>query len=496
MLIAEKFSEDLRLAAGADGRSAVFREKLLWASERLAAGGSFSALAPHCDFSGGEPERLRAALLQSAASSEIEDSEKDKLRMLLNSLDDSDIEKMRARLAFEGDDALTGILFDILSDKVKRVCAVTPGRNIGLYYETRAYRENTGDIGPLLSDKGFNVMRIFGEVCGDRHEKMDNIYFGGVLNKRDFFPAFDGLDIAAHSYLTRPAPKNVKTVFFPHDMHDMFDTSLRDREGILSEKRIEEFFRCNDYVFCSLKYDTPPRCAAALKKIKKKLGIKKNIVIIPGGYIRLDRNIEYMKKHRVSADSIVYATTVIGEQENYIKDPFYASGVIEELLRSFPERKLIYRPHPLNLSSATVRLTINRFQGRDGFSADEAPGSYMPSYSKAAVLVTDMSGTAYTYAFSTLRPVVFYHPQESEIDPRVREAYLWTDREKIGYVARSVPELAEKVRLALDSAEKWKAKIRRYRDSIVFNVGCSERFFAGSAEYIIRGETRPEWALI
>ena len=37
--------------------------------------------------------------------------------------------------------------------------------------------------------------------------------------------------------------------------------------------------------------------------------------------------------------------------------------------------------------------------------------SYLKSYSKAKVMITDFSGTAFTFAYSTLKPVLFAREQ-------------------------------------------------------------------------------------
>ena len=58
--------------------------------------------------------------------------------------------------------------------------------------------------------------------------------------------------------------------------------------------------------------------------------------------------------------------------------------------------------------------------------------SYLESNSKSKFLLTDFSGTAYTYAFSTLKPVIFYSPHDNNLLKTENDSDLsfFKDREK------------------------------------------------------------------
>ena len=54
-----------------------------------------------------------------------------------------------------------------------------------------------------------------------------------------------------------------------------------------------------------------------------------------------------------------------------------------------------------------IFLLIKKYKDNENFEFDLST-SYIKSYKKSKMLITDFSGTAYTYAFSNEKPVIFY----------------------------------------------------------------------------------------
>ena len=79
------------------------------------------------------------------------------------------------------------------------------------------------------------------------------------------------------------------------------------------------------------------------------------------------------------------------------------------------KKKIIYRPHPLDLLKKgdikLVKKIINRFKNNNHFKIDQNV-SYLDSYKNSDLLLTDITSIAYTYAFSTEKPVIFYSPMK------------------------------------------------------------------------------------
>jgi CDP-glycerol glycerophosphotransferase (TagB/SpsB family) len=104
---------------------------------------------------------------------------------------------------------------------------------------------------------------------------------------------------------------------------------------------------------------------------------------------------------------------------------------------------------------------------------------YFDSYARSDAIITDVSGTGFTFAFTFGRPAVYFAPNR-ELEAG-RSGIQFESREKIGYVARSVQDVANCVRTAVGSAESLRVQIERFRDELIFNPGCSEEYFLGWA---------------
>jgi CDP-glycerol glycerophosphotransferase (TagB/SpsB family) len=92
---------------------------------------------------------------------------------------------------------------------------------------------------------------------------------------------------------------------------------------------------------------------------------------------------------------------------NYLKD------IIYELLNE-TSYNVILRPHPSNRDHIKIHELIEIFKHNTKFQCDFSE-NYVDTYAKSQILITDMSGTAYTFAFLTLCPVIFFLPNDDAI---------------------------------------------------------------------------------
>jgi CDP-glycerol glycerophosphotransferase (TagB/SpsB family) len=182
--------------------------------------------------------------------------------------------------------------------------------------------------------------------------------------------------------------------------------------------------------------------------------------------------------------------------ESYVSLPEHGAEIVGALLHNFPDYKIIFRPHPHTLQTDYVANIVREFSNYSRFIFDTSPSSYMDNYCRANLMITDMSGTAFTYAFTTLRPVVFFSHKEGEVEEAFNRVKYFRDREEIGYIATNTRELIEKIKLALKNKDKFKRKIRKFRDSVMFNVGRSEDYFVENFHYIAEDKKHPDWHYI
>ena len=72
-------------------------------------------------------------------------------------------------------------------------------------------------------------------------------------------------------------------------------------------------------------------------------------------------------------------------------------------------------------------------------------------------LITDISGTAYTYAFLTKKPVIFFSKNEELVDEfGYNERSYFKDRDKVGIIVKSLDE----VQNAINNIKYIEKKIR------------------------------------
>jgi hypothetical protein len=391
---------------------------------------------------------------------------------------------------------LKEILFRLEFDRMRR--SMDPSqKSVGIYFPTAAYRKNVGRIAVRLRNKGFNVFNIIGESCNDEVEKEKFTFFGGRFGGPEFIRSMDFLQVFIFPHIASYLPANARRIYFPHDMHDWADWAVNQGEGRFDETILREMIESIDYFFMPLKYDVE-RIEQRISACKKKFSIQKEVCLIPGGYIKLDRNLEYFEKNKEDSKTLIYATTVSGTDG--MVGPLYhlqySEKIIDEILKQIPDYELIFRPHPHTRKDPEVCTLVKKFKSRPNFVLDDNPSSYMAHYAKAAIMITDMSGTAYTYAFSTLRPVVFFNPHTDLIKKEFEGFRFFEDRGKVGFVVEDTAQMIQRINFLLENKGILEKQIRNYRDSVVFHLGTAEEYFTGQFDWIMENRRHPDWIYV
>ena len=129
--------------------------------------------------------------------------------------------------------------------------------------------------------------------------------------------------------------------------------------------------------------------------------------------------------------NIIIAPTDFNAFPELTMQPYLGEIIIKLLQEKY---KIIYRPHPSNAKLKKVLDLVKKFDGFSNFEFDES-SNYFETYSGSNLMITDISGTAYTYAFLTKNPVFFYSRNEKKIqDSYYRNLNFFKDRSKIGKV--------------------------------------------------------------
>jgi len=353
---------------------------------------------------------------------------------------------------------------------------------IAVYFPDSAYREQIGDILSKLRKANYNAMIFVGTICNDKHEKEAHVYYGGhgVIAQMTF------VDLFICATYAHDLPANAKKVYFMHDIHD---SPVSKEEDVL--KMILEY----DYHF------VPSH--TVLQRVKKQisqareagyLSEEKEIGLIQGGYSKLDQNIRLFKKYKNEDKTLIHAPTVVDpDVEHYACLPQYSEIIIDTLLDNFPDYKVIFRPHPHTLKTQAVSRIVDKHRDDPRFIFDNNASFYMTNYAKSALMVTDFSGTAFTYAFTTLRPVVFFSHNESAFKKAFEGYHYIHDRNKIGAVAQNTEELVIQIKSLLKKDNDFKVKIKKFRDSLIYNLGHSEDYFVDNIKYILNDQKHEDW---
>jgi hypothetical protein len=387
------------------------------------------------------------------------------------------------------------ILADLISDKIKKDID-SHKKTIAVYYPDSAYRFHLGSAETYkkIRQRGYNVIFLFGEKCNDEFEQREfSYYVGQGYQTKGILTYLDFIDLFVLPSVMTGLPEKAKKILFVHDIFDSpvgpewYPIRYSDDRVMCESPYLDEL----DYIFM-------PSTVVSLVTEKLRPPRKKPLVIIPGGYIKLDQNINYFKKYDKPADSIIYAPTVTkGEISEYVSLPKYGEQIIEALLNTFPDYNIIFRPHPHTLHLKCVADIKNRFSKEKRFIFDSNRGFYMDNYSRSALMVSDLSGTAFTYAFTTLRPVIFFsHNEKENLEEVFQDVKYFRYRHDIGFVVTNIEELKEKAAHALNNAPSMSDKIAEFRQSIMYNIGKVEDYFVDNIDLIVNGKKKKDWKQI
>lgn len=142
--------------------------------------------------------------------------------------------------------------------------------------------------------------------------------------------------------------------------------------------------------------------------------------VIPGGYAK---NLKVPAQTR-AADArplILYAPSVFFDTHDNQGHRFHLDGVdlLKALAKRYPQADIVCRPHPTDRFRQYVLDAIATLSVYPNvrFDLDAVPDPAL--YSKPDVLITDMSGFAFTYELQTQRrPIFVLNREEIAVNPR------------------------------------------------------------------------------
>ena len=216
--------------------------------------------------------------------------------------------------------------------------------------------------------------------------------------------------------------------------HDIYDSPLID---LKKEKKLFQRLAKYDFLFLSNKKST-----IMFNNFFNKYNsnLSGNIPkIIETGYLKLDYLKKNIKTYNSINNNIVIAPTI----REHIKklSMFDDLKKIIEILLTNTASKVIFRPHPVDRKTHLTLEIEENFKNDDNFKLDIS-NDYFDTYLNSMCLITDISGTAYTYAFLTNKPVIFFSKNEKLINELGHgNLSYFEDRNKIGVIIKNSNEI-------------------------------------------------------
>lgn len=262
--------------------------------------------------------------------------------------------------------------------------------------------------------------------------------------------------------------KDVEYVYIPHGMDSL---NLTMREG-----SVDHF----DTVFCVGKEQ--------LREIREtervnQLPQKK---LVEWGYCLLDQmRADYEKTaHKENAQPTVLIAP--SWQKDNIVD-----NCLDALLDKLQSTgyRIIVRPHPQHVRHQPEKMEMlkNKYAYNPNIEIQTDFSSNSTVY-QADMMITDWSGIAYEYAYTTYKPVVFVDTPMKVMNPQyqkigIEPINIWC-RNEIGTILPldQVDRVAEVVRDTMEHSAEYRDRIREFVNMYVYNLGCSAQV---GARYII-----------
>ena len=314
-------------------------------------------------------------------------------------------------------------------------------KTIFFYFPVKAYYQNIIDISERLKkNKKLNLFLIYNNSSIEILKNNKNSYFLDI-NYLKFIPFSNfflkNVNLFISSYVNYVFLPKAKNIYICHDMTDspMINLSL-EKKLFLSLGKLHYIFLSSSIV---VEYF-----------MRKFLQFDHNVNDVPAlintGYLKLDKVMKELKEIKNIKSHILLAPTFSGQMKNYNMSS-KLDIIIDNILLT--GEKIIFRPHPLDLTSKgkikDIQKIFEKYKNNSNFFFDNSH-SYMDSYSKAKMLITDFSGTAYTFAYSTLRPVIFFSKNENKFfETKIADLFFYQDRLSVGLICQNIKQLLKSI---------------------------------------------------
>lgn len=262
--------------------------------------------------------------------------------------------------------------------------------------------------------------------------------------------------------------------------------SLTSLDGVYHESHFDDY----DYVVCAGEHQV-----RSFREWRARRAALAGKTLIPGGYPKLDLQLRQMALGKAATPkprTVVYAPTHVYEVNEALASlRSHGAEIVRTLLQA--GWRVVFRPHPVSWTDQEKDLVagiVAEHRENPGFELDRA-ASYQAAYASSEAMVTDLSGTGFTYAFTFGRPVVFFAANAAG------EAGLtglqYEGRAAIGQVARSLPEMLTALTEFQVGRDELCRRIGEFRSRTIYNLLTSGDYLARAIGDILARRPQLEW---
>lgn len=253
--------------------------------------------------------------------------------------------------------------------------------------------------------------------------------------------------------------KDIEYIYVPHGMDSL---NMTMRTGSMDHY---------DAVFCTGKHQKEE-----IEKTEIAYGLPKK-TLVEWGYTLLDdmrASYAAMEKKDKGYKSVLIAPS--WQKDNIV------DSCLEGLLDSLKGHgyKVVVRPHPQHVRHQPEKMEALKERYKDNDDIEiQTDFSSNSTVFEADMMITDWSGIAYEYAYTTCKPVLFIdtpmkimNPEYQKID--TEPINIWM-RDKIGRVLKpqDIDKAADTVQEMLALADTYHSRIEEFVQEYVYNLGRS-----------------------
>ncbi|KKL01561.1 hypothetical protein EIK76_03755 [Rheinheimera mesophila] len=255
-------------------------------------------------------------------------------------------------------------------------------------------------------------------------------------------------------------PKDIIKIGSPHGTDISLKKTLVHYGGLM------EF----DYILCPVSY-TPVFDDAYIGLVTSDLSCHSMpfCCAIPFGMPKYDRFFQACQEHPYPEAIIYHLSNLKIENPSVVS---YIAPVLELLLRSFPDRSIIFRPFPEDQEHPFIQQLLKQFSDFPNFTYSCAP-SYISDYVKGAVMLCHRDYSEHLFVQASKRPMLVFDPCSQSNTAQVR----------VESIEQLIPALSSLL------AEKAQVTV----NNNVFNSGSSVDYLVSQLHYILDNKRHPQW---